>query len=91
MWGSECEATHKDVRHLRNTREEADTKILFHVVDTAVHGATEIYTHSPDANVSILSAMVSRSLHRDEFYYWNGSSYRSWAVLKLQPYPRTKR
>ena len=27
-WGTECEATHRDVRHLRSKLEEADTKII---------------------------------------------------------------
>lgn len=34
-WGTACEATHKNVAHLRNTQEEADTKILLHTVDAA--------------------------------------------------------
>ena len=39
-WGTACEATHKNVVHLRSTQEEADTKILLHAVDAAAHGAT---------------------------------------------------
>lgn len=31
-WGTECEATHRDVRHLRSTQEEADTKIILHAL-----------------------------------------------------------
>ena len=46
-WGTACEATHKNVTHLRSTHEEADTKILLHAVDAAAHGATEINIHSP--------------------------------------------
>ena len=41
-WGSQCEATHKNVLHLRSKQEEADTKMLLHSVDSANHGATEI-------------------------------------------------
>ena len=54
-WGTACEATHKNVTHLRSTQEEADTKILLHAVDAAAHGATEINIHSPDTDVFILS------------------------------------
>ena len=51
-WG--CEATHKNVLHLRSKQEEADTKMLLHSVDSANHGATEINIHSPDTDVFIL-------------------------------------
>ena len=32
-WGSECNATHKDVQYLRSNQEEADTKVILHAVD----------------------------------------------------------
>lgn len=46
---------HKNVAHLQNTQEEADTKILLHAVDAAALGATEINIHSSDSDVFILS------------------------------------
>ena len=54
-WGTSCEATHKNVAHLRSTQEDADTKILLHAVDATAHGATECNIHSPDTDVFILS------------------------------------
>ena len=41
-WGSSCQATHQDFTHLKGSQEEADTKMILHAVDAAVHGATEI-------------------------------------------------
>ncbi|CAH3142523.1 unnamed protein product, partial [Porites lobata] len=41
-WGTECEATHRDVRHLRSTQEEADTKIILHALDASAQGATQL-------------------------------------------------
>ena len=42
--GTECEATHRDVRHLRSTQEEADTKIILHALDASAQGATQLST-----------------------------------------------
>ena len=47
-WGTACEATHKNVAHLRSTQEEADKEILLYAVDAAALGAAEINIHSPD-------------------------------------------
>ena len=56
-WGSECQATHKDVTHLQSSQEEADTKILLHALDATAAGETEIRRiHSPDTNVFILAS-----------------------------------
>ena len=41
-WGTECEATHRDVRHLQSTQEEADTKIILHALDASTQGATQL-------------------------------------------------
>ena len=54
-WASKCVATHKDVRHLQSSQEEADTKILLHAVDATSDGATEIQLHSPDTNIFVLA------------------------------------
>ena len=54
-WGTECEATHRDVRHLRSTQEEADTKIISHALDASAHGATQRSINSPDIDVLLLA------------------------------------
>ena len=54
-WGMECEATHRDVRHLRSTQEEADTKIILHALDTSAQGATQFSKYSPDTDVLVLA------------------------------------
>ena len=73
-WGSECEASHKDVTHLQSTQEEADTKMLLHAIDTAAHGATEINIHSPDTDVFILSLRRYPELCEEtKFCHWNRS------------------
>ena len=80
-WGTACEATHKNVAHLRSTQEEADTKILLHAVDAAAHGATEINIHSPDTDVFILSLRRYPQLcHETNFITGTGQRHR---VIKL--------
>ena len=32
-WGTECEATHSDIRHLQSTQEDANMKIILHGLD----------------------------------------------------------
>ncbi|CAH3164811.1 unnamed protein product, partial [Porites lobata] len=54
-WGTECEVTHRDVRHLRSTQEEADTKIILHALDASVQGATQLSIYSPDTDVLVLA------------------------------------
>ena len=54
-WGTECEATHRDVRHLRSTQEEADTKIILHALDASAQGATQLSIYSPDTDVLVLA------------------------------------
>ena len=54
-WGTICEATHRDVRHLRSTQEEADTKIILHALDASAQGATQLSIYSPDTDVLVLA------------------------------------
>ena len=41
-WGTECEATQRDVRHLQST-QEADTKIILHALDASAQAATQLF------------------------------------------------
>lgn len=54
-WGSQCEATHKEMTYLNSNQEEADTKILLHAIDATATGATHIDIVSPDTDVFVLS------------------------------------
>ena len=82
-WGTACEATHKNVAHLRSTQEEVDTKILLHAVVPAAHGATKFNIHSPDTAVFILSLRRYPQLcHETNFITGTGQRHR---VIKLQP------
>ena len=54
-WGSECQATHKDVGHLRSNQEEAGTKMILHALDATASGATKLQIHSPDTDVFVLA------------------------------------
>ena len=54
-WGTQCQATLRDVQHLSSQQEEADTKLLLHAVDATVSGASTINIHSPDTDVFILA------------------------------------
>ena len=49
--GKNCQATHCDVTYLRNSQEEADTKMMLYAVDIASNGATQINFYSPDTDV----------------------------------------
>jgi len=86
-WGSECEATHKDVTHLQSTQEEAETKMLLHAVDAAANGATTITIHAPDTDVFILSLRRYPELC-EETYFVTGSGQRH-RVIKLRPIVQT--
>ena len=82
-WGTACEATHKNVVHIRSTQEDADPNILLHAVDAAAHGATEIKIHSPDTDVFILSLRRYTQLcHDTNFTTGTGQRHR---VIRLQP------
>ena len=71
-WGTECEATHRDVRHLRSTQEEADTKIILHALDASAQGATQLSIYSPDTDVSCFgSPTVSRFVLELLLCYWD--------------------
>jgi len=67
-WGSECQATHKDVGHLQSNQEEADTKIILHALDATANGATQLQIHSPDTDVFVLARNCARTrcLSREE-------------------------
>ena len=54
-WGSECKATHKDVRDLQSNQEKADTKMILHAGDATSDGAMEIQVHSTDTDVFVLA------------------------------------
>ena len=54
-WGSECKATHKDVRNLQSSQEEADSKIILHAADATSDDAMENQVHSPDTDVFVLA------------------------------------
>lgn len=54
-WSCRCEATHIDASHLASNHEEADTKLLLHVVDATISGVTSIEIISPDTDVFVLS------------------------------------
>ena len=41
-WGCNCIATHKEESHLKSNHEEADTKLLLHVIHATASGATKI-------------------------------------------------
>ena len=48
-------SNHLDVQHLRSLQEEADTRMILHSIDAVRRGATELYIHSPDTDMLILT------------------------------------
>ena len=82
-WGSECKATHKDVRDLQSNQEEADTKMILHAADATSDGAMEIHIHSPDTDVFVLALRRYPELCADaSFVTGKGRNRRA---IKLQP------
>lgn len=67
-WGSECQATHKDVSHLQSNHEEADTKIILHAVDASSSGAKEVCIHSPDTDVLVLAIRRIQNMCDNTFF-----------------------
>ncbi|RMX57942.1 hypothetical protein pdam_00021945 [Pocillopora damicornis] len=70
-------ATHRDVRHLRSTQEEADTKIILHALDASDQGATQLSICSPDTDVLVLALQQYPDLCSNScFVTGTGSSRR---------------
>ena len=56
-WGSNTskrKGTNRNMQYLDSNQEEADTKLLLHVVDATVSGVTRIDIVSPDNDVFVL-------------------------------------
>ena len=81
-WGTECEATHRDVRHLRSTQEEADTKIILHALDASAQGATQLSIYSPDTDVLVLALRRYPDLCSNSCFVTRTSSSRRVINLK---------
>ncbi|KAK3750704.1 hypothetical protein QZH41_005744 [Actinostola sp. cb2023] len=82
-WGCTCRATHQDVDHLQSYQEEADTKMLLHALDATANGATELFIHSPDTDVLVLSLRRYPELcEKTSFVTGTGDNHR---VIELDP------
>ena len=82
-WGTECEATHKDMGHLQSDHEEADTKMILHALDATADGATELCIHSPDTDVLVLAIRrYPEMCANTSFVTGRGANHRA---IKLQP------
>ncbi|KAL9951847.1 hypothetical protein ACROYT_G044582, partial [Oculina patagonica] len=82
-WGTECEATHKDMAHLQSDHEEADTKMILHALDATDDGATHLSIHSPDTDVLVIAIRrYSELCPNTSFVTGRGANHRS---IKLQP------
>ena len=80
-WGTECEATQRDVRHLRSTQEEADTKIILHALNASAQGTTQLSIYSPDTDVLVLALRRYPDLCSN-YCFVTGSSSRRVINLK---------
>ena len=69
--------------YLQSNQEEADTKVISHVIDATANGATELWIHSSDTNFFILSGRCYPSLCKNTlFVTGTGQNNRK---IKLQP------
>ena len=81
-WGTECQATHKDMSHLKSDHEEADTKIL-HALDATADGATDLSIYSSGTNVFVLAIRRYQEMCTSTtFVSGKGANHRT---IKLQP------
>ena len=86
-WGSECQATHKDMGHLQSNQEEADTKMILHALDASANGATQLQIHSPDTDVFVLALRRYPELCEDTlFVTGRGQHHR---IIELKPIVQT--
>ena len=60
VYSCECKENNKDMSYLKSDHEEADTKIVLHVLDAITNGATEIRTHSPGTDIDDSILFLSR-------------------------------
>ena len=81
-WGTECEAMHRDVRHLRSKLEEADTKIILHALDASAQGATQLSIYSPDTSVLVLALRRYPDLCSNSCFVTGSGSSRRVINLK---------
>ena len=81
-WGTECEATHRDVTHLQSTQEEADTKIILDALGASAQGATQLSIFSPDTDVLVLALRRYPDLCANSCFVTGTSSSRRVINLK---------
>ena len=81
-YSDKCDSTFKDVHHLWNNHEEADTKMLLCAKDATVSGASRIEIHSPDSDVFIIALRRYPELC-EETYFVTGKGADS-KVLPLK-------
>ena len=78
-WSSKCRATQKDMAYLDSNQEEADTKILLHMLDATSSGAKNIKI-SPDTDVFVLALRrypsYAQTLHSSPVIYKCGHCFR---------------
>lgn len=67
-YSNKCDSTFKDVSHLWNNHEEAETKMLLCAKDATVSGASRVEIHSPDSDVFFISLRRYPELCKDTFF-----------------------
>lgn len=69
--------------YLKSNHEEADTKIILHLLDATINGATKIRIHSPDTDVFVLALRCYPKLcKKTVFVTSKGQNHREFL---LQP------
>ena len=86
-WGSECQATHKDVGHLQSNLEEAETKMILHALDATANGATQLQIHSPDTDVFVLTLRCYPELCANTLFVMGREQHHR--MIELKPIVQT--
>ena len=86
-WGSECQATPKDVGRLQSNQEEADTKMILHTLDATANGATQLQIHSPDTDVFVLALRRYPELCENTLFVKGRGQYHR--MIELKPIVQT--
>ena len=84
-WGCQCQATHQDTDHLRQSnQEEADTKMILHALDATANGATTLDIHSPDTDVFVLSLRRYPELCQNTYFVTGtGQRHRRISLMPI--------
>ena len=84
-WSCRCEATHMGSSHLASNHEEANTKLLLHVVDATISGVTRNFNDRLFQLIQRYEIAAGAKLNQDGGYAVVGMeivpSHPAWSLM----------